>query len=86
MMYEYTPFAKEHQLFEFIKKYFIEDLVSSKNPTSRYDCYSSKFKSHIELKCRRKHYDKLIIEKGKYYIYKFYTQRDMGILFDRTKP
>jgi len=66
MMYEYTPFAKEHQLFEFIKKYFIEDLVSSKNPTSRYDCYSSKFKSHIELKCRRKHYDKLIIEKGKY--------------------
>jgi hypothetical protein len=66
MIYEYSQFANEQQLFSFIKDNFIEDLISSDNPTSRYDCYSSYFKSHIELKCRRKHYNELIIEKGKY--------------------
>ena len=66
MIYEYTEFRSEQQLFDFIKKFFIEDLESSENPTSRYDCYSPKFKSHIELKCRRKHYQHLIIEKSKY--------------------
>lgn len=66
MTYEYTQFATEGQLFQFIKDNFIPDLIPSDNPTSRYDCYSSTFRSHIELKCRRKHYDELIIEKGKY--------------------
>lgn len=66
MIYEYTQFRSEQQLFDFIKEFFIEDLEPSNNPTSRYDCYSSKFKSHIELKCRRKHYKNLIIEKGKF--------------------
>jgi len=66
MTYEYTQFIKEQELFDFIKKYFIKDLLPSDNPTSRYDCYSPLFRSHIELKCRRKHYTKLIIEKSKY--------------------
>lgn len=66
MMYDYTQFASEQELFDFIKEHFIKDLEPSNDPTSRYDCYSSDFKSHIELKCRRKHYDLLIIEKGKY--------------------
>jgi len=66
MTYDYSQFANEQQLFDFIKDNFRSDLISSDNPTSRYDCYSEKFKSHIELKCRRKHYDELIIEKGKY--------------------
>lgn len=33
---------------------------------SRWDCYSPKFRHRIELKCRRKHYDSLLIEKSKY--------------------
>jgi hypothetical protein len=33
---------------------------------SRWDCYSPKFKHRIELKCRRKHYDSLLLEKSKY--------------------
>ena len=33
---------------------------------SRWDCYSVEFYHRIELKCRKKHYDALIIEKKKY--------------------
>jgi len=56
----------EEKLFEWIKSNFIEDLSLTKKPYSRYDCYSEKFNLDIELKCRRKHYDNLIIEKKKY--------------------
>lgn len=33
---------------------------------SKYDCYSEKYKLDIELKCRRAHYDNLLIEWIKY--------------------
>ena len=33
---------------------------------STYDCYSEKYKLDLELKCRRTHYDDLVIEKMKY--------------------
>lgn len=33
---------------------------------SRWDCYSPKTYHRIELKCRGKHYDALLIEKKKY--------------------
>ena len=55
----------EQKLFQYLKKYWV-DLEDSKEETSRYDCYSKSTKTRIELKCRRKHYDTLIIEKGKY--------------------
>lgn len=57
---------KEAQLFELIKLSFISDLTKITFAQSRYDCYSDKWKMVIELKCRKKHYDKLIIERGKY--------------------
>jgi len=66
MTYEYEEIANEQQLFNFINKHFIKDLKPSELPTSRFDCYSEKYKLDIELKCRRKHYDELIIERGKY--------------------
>lgn len=66
MIYEYEQFANEKQLFDFIKKYFIKDLKPTTLSNSRYDCYSPKYEMDVELKCRRKHYDKLIIEKSKY--------------------
>ena len=66
MTYDYQEIANEQQLFDFINKYFIKDLEKSEKTTSRYDCYSDRYKLDIELKCRRKHYDELIIEKGKY--------------------
>jgi hypothetical protein len=57
---------KESELFNWIKEKFITDLEGSKNPYSRYDCFSPRFKLDIELKCRRTHYDGLLIEKKKY--------------------
>lgn len=38
----------------------------SKNPLSRWDCYSPQRKHRIELKCRRTHYPDLLIQKDKY--------------------
>lgn len=66
MTYDYKQFANEQQLFDFIKDNFIKDLHPSEYSTSRYDCFSERYQMDIELKCRRKHYEGLIIEKGKY--------------------
>ena len=56
----------EEQLFDWLKEFVYFDLVKAKNQMSRWDCYSPKFKHRIELKCRRKHYDSLLLEKSKY--------------------
>ena len=56
----------EKQLYHFLKQNFIIDLEKTTLTTSRYDCFSTQYNLDIELKCRRTHYDDLIIEKGKY--------------------
>ena len=56
----------EYALYLWLKTYFIPDLQLCKNKRSRYDCYSDKHKLDIELKCRRTHYDRLLIEKTKF--------------------
>lgn len=56
----------EKGLYSWLQKNFIPDLELCSVKTSRYDCYSTHYKLDIELKCRRTHYDELIIEKGKY--------------------
>ena len=57
---------KEQQLFNALKESFMPDLKKSDDPMARYDCYSIIHNIDIELKCRRKHYDDLLIEKKKY--------------------
>jgi hypothetical protein len=57
---------KEKDLFEWLNKNHYNTLVNSKNPISRWDCYDIETRNRIELKCRRKHYDTLILEKSKY--------------------
>jgi hypothetical protein len=42
------------------------DLVKSKNQMSRWDCYSPTAGHRIELKCRKRHYPTLLLEKKKY--------------------
>ena len=59
-------FANEKQLFDALLESFIPDLKPSEEPTSRYDCYSLAHNIDIELKCRKRHYDELLIEKKKY--------------------
>ncbi len=65
MIYDGKIFL-EKDLFSLLKKNFIPDLQRTKKTNASYDCYSTKFNLDIELKCRRTHYDDLIIEKSKY--------------------
>lgn len=57
---------KEADLFSWLKENVYPDLVKARNQMSRWDCYSPNSGHRIELKCRRKHYDTLLIEKKKY--------------------
>ena len=56
----------EQELFNYIKGRYLEDLVKSDDPYEYHDCTSTLYRLHIELKCRHKHYEDLIIEKDKY--------------------
>lgn len=56
----------EADLFKYLKENHYPDLVKSDNPMSRWDCYSAIANHRIELKCRKKHYDDLMIEEKKY--------------------
>lgn len=58
--------ADEDHLYELLRTKLITDLSPSEEQMSRYDCYSLKHNIDIELKCRKKHYDDLLIEKKKY--------------------
>ena len=56
----------EEELFDFLKKNIVNDLIKAKDEFSVYDCYSASQKTVIELKVRGVHYDTLLIEKKKY--------------------
>lgn len=57
---------KEQDLFNWLKENVYKDLVKSKNQMSRWDCYSPRFKHRIELKCRTRHFNEMLLEKKKY--------------------
>lgn len=57
---------RELDLFNILRATHVIDLKKSEDQFSRFDCYSLKYKMDIELKCRNKHYDELLIEKDKY--------------------
>lgn len=56
----------EQQLFEYLRKGYYPDLVKAKSQMSRWDCYSPITFHRIELKCRKTHYNTLLIERKKY--------------------
>ena len=56
----------EKDLFDHLKSNYIPDLQWSEGEYSHHDCYSIEYYCDIELKCRNKHYDDLLIEKYKY--------------------
>lgn len=56
----------EEELFDYLKNKYYPDLEKSKDPMCHYDCFSKKYRTVIELKCRRTHYDELMMEKWKY--------------------
>jgi len=57
---------QEKELFNLLKKFIFPDLEQSEDKLSKYDCFSVDKGVDIELKCRRKHYDDLMIEKMKF--------------------
>lgn len=58
---------QESELFDLLKNGFIPDLQKSEDQFSRWDCISHKLRYRIELKCRKTHYDTLMLERDKYF-------------------
>jgi len=56
----------EQELFNFVRELGYEDLTTAIDPYSVWDCYSKNSNIYVELKCRRTHYDKLLIEESKF--------------------
>ncbi len=56
----------EKDLFDYLTKNVYPDLVKSRNQMSRWDCYSPSTGHRIELKCRRMHYETLLLERKKF--------------------
>ena len=56
----------EEDLFRYLKCSFYHDLEKAKDPLSNWDCYSKQYRHRIELKCRTKHFEGLLIEKKKF--------------------
>ena len=56
----------EKELFLKLKEYYLPDLQKSSGTYDSYDCFSIKHQCFIELKCRKSHYENLMIEQIKY--------------------
>lgn len=56
----------EESLIEYLREEYIPDLENVKNKYSKWDCISKESNMIVELKCRNRHYDALLIEKNKY--------------------
>jgi len=56
----------EQELFNYIKRRYLEDLTKSSDQYEYHDATSTLYRLHIELKCRHTHYDDLLIEQDKY--------------------
>lgn len=57
---------KEEHLFDFLRTNYYHDLIKSPGIYDTFDCYSERAGIYAELKCRRTHYDNLLIEKVKW--------------------
>ena len=57
---------EEKQLFDLIKSNLIPDLIKFHERFNPIDCYTKRYNTWIELKCRQDFYTDLMIEKHKY--------------------
>ena len=57
---------KEVELFDYLKTFLYPDLEKSIGIFDSFDCISRQAGHYIELKCRARHYDTLLIEEMKY--------------------
>jgi hypothetical protein len=73
----------EQELFNYLKAAYIPDLEKSKGRYCGYDCFSKSMRCIIELKCRKIHYDTLVLEKIKYDKLKSYNCK---VLYVNSTP
>jgi len=73
----------ERELFDKIKTHMIPDLVQSEKRFTKWDCWTDIYQLHIELKCRYKHYDDLLIEKSKW---DYLSQLNTGVRYICSTP
>jgi hypothetical protein len=77
----------EKMLFDYLKNKYWNDLKLSTEEYSSWDCFSYSTKTRIELKCRKKHYKELMIEKQKYYyLVKKYIETNEIPLYINSTP
>lgn len=77
----------EQTLFNYLKDAYWKDLTRSNEEFSFFDCYSESTKTRIELKCRRKHYPTLMIEREKYFkLIKGYIESNEIPLYINSTP
>jgi hypothetical protein len=77
----------ESILFNYLKENYFPDLERSTGRYDKWDCYSPSTKTRIELKCRRKHYPNLILEKIKYVdMVKRYVEEDEKPVYINSTP
>lgn len=76
----------EGMMFDYLVECCYSDLVKAEKQMSRWDCYSPQTFHRIELKCRTKHYDTLLIEKKKFdaLIEKCHDNLDIPIYINST--
>lgn len=56
----------EQGLFTLVKTHLVPDLTKTSDQYDCVDAVSEKYGFHIEFKCRRTHYNDLLLEKKKY--------------------
>ena len=61
-----TASLTEQSLFDYIKSTYLEDLQKTEHEYEYIDATSHGYRLTLELKCRKTHYDELILEKDKY--------------------
>jgi hypothetical protein len=77
----------ESVLFNYLKENYFPDLERSTGRYDKWDCYSPSTKTRIELKCRKKHYPNLILEKIKYVdMVKRYVEEDEKPVYINSTP
>jgi len=77
----------ESVLFNYLKENYFPDLERSTGRYDKWDCYSPSTKTRIELKCRRKHYPNLILEKIKYVdMIQRYVEKDEKPIYINSTP
>jgi hypothetical protein len=66
MKMEKLKIKNEQELFQYLKNKYFPDIKRYNDKFSYTDCYSKNERYEIELKVRRMHYDKMMIEYFKY--------------------